>query len=168
MGIERLNFSEKGTIAVAVAIGRINAPPHNTHAGVVYRDRDGLRMIHLGWHHQLHDWEWKYEDNYAHVIPEIPRERANAVAALCRLVRRKHPGIPYAFRLVENIRFNITTGDIILSQGSHGLNCSSFVIILFLQAGIRLIELETWEPRPEDARWQQQLLRLLIMTNAPG
>ena len=89
MGIERLNFSEKGPIAVAVAIGRINAPPHNTHTGVVYRDRDGLRMIHLGWHHQLHHWEWKYEDNYAHVIPEIPRERANAVAALCRLVRRK-------------------------------------------------------------------------------
>jgi hypothetical protein len=44
MGIERLTFSEAGRLAVAVAIGRINPPPHNTHAGVIYNDRDGLRM----------------------------------------------------------------------------------------------------------------------------
>ena len=167
MGIERLNFSEQETIGVAIAIGRINAPPHNTHTGVIYRDRDGLRMIHLGWHHQLHDWQWKYNENYAYVIPSIPQERANAVAALCRLVRRKHPRIPYAFRLVEDLRFNMTTGDIILSKGAYGLNCATFVVIIFLEVGIRLIELKIWEARTEDAEWQQQLLGLLIATNAP-
>jgi hypothetical protein len=167
MGIERLNFSEGGEMAVAVAIGRISTPPHNTHAGVIYKGGDGLRMIHLGWHHQLHDSEWKYGQNYAHVVPNIPQERVNAVAALRRLIRRKYPGIPYAFRLVEDVRFNTTTGNIILSKGALGLNCSSFVLIVFLQAGVRLIQLETWEERPEDRVWQQHLLDLLIRTNAP-
>jgi hypothetical protein len=167
MGIERLNFSEVGRFAVAVAIGRVNAPPHNTHAGVIYKDRGDLRMIHLGWHHQLHDSEWKYGQNYAYVVPNIPPERASAVAALCRLIRRKQPGIPYAFRLVEDVRFDMTTGDIVLSKGALGLNCSSFVLITFLQAGVRLIQLETWEERPEDRAWQQHLLDLLIRTNAP-
>jgi hypothetical protein len=166
MGIERLSFSEGGRLAVAVAIGRINAPPYNTHAGVIYKDGDGLRMSHLGWHHQLHDSEWKYGQNYAYVVPNLPQERANAVAALCRLIRRKHPGIPYAFRLVEGVRFDAATGDIILSTGSLGLNCSSFVLIIFLQAGVRLIRLETWEGRPEDREWQQHLLELLIRTSA--
>jgi hypothetical protein len=168
MGIERLSFAEGGRVAIAIAIGRIHSPPHNTHTGVVYRDRDGLRMIHLGWHHQLHDSEWKYGQNYAHVVPNIPEERANAVAALCRLVRRKHPGIPYAFRLVEDVRFNTITGDIILSKGALGLNCSSFVLIVFLQAGVRLIRLDTWEERPEDREWQRHLLDLLSRTNAPA
>jgi hypothetical protein len=168
MGIERLNFSEGGEMAVAVAIGRTNTPPHNTHTGVIYKHGVGLRMIHLGWHHQLHDSEWKYGQNYAHVVPNLPRERANAVAALCRLIRRKHPGIPYAFRLVEDVRFNTTTGDIILSRGALGLNCSSFVLIVFLQAGIRLIQLDTWEERAEDRQWQQYLLDLLSRTNAPA
>jgi hypothetical protein len=49
MGIERLNFSEGGEMVVAVAIGRTNAPPRNTHTGVIYEDRGGRRMIHLGW-----------------------------------------------------------------------------------------------------------------------
>jgi hypothetical protein len=168
MGIERLKFSEAVQFAVAVAIGRINPPPHNTHAGVIYKDRDGLRMIHLGWHHQLHDSEWRFGQNYAYVVPEVPPERANAVAALCRLIRRKQPGIPYAFRLVEDVRFEMTTGDIVLSKGASGLNCSSFVLIVFLQAGIRLIQLETWEERPEDREWQQYLLDLLIRTSAPS
>jgi hypothetical protein len=168
MGIERLKSSEAGRFAVAVAIGRINPPPRNTHAGVIYKDRDRLRMIHLGWHHQLHDSEWRYGQNYAYVVPEIPPERANAVAASCRLIRRKQPGIPYAFRLVEDVRFDMTTGDIVLSKGALGLNCSSFVLIVFLQAGIRLIQLETWEERPEDREWQQYLLDLLIRTNAPA
>lgn len=167
MGIERLSFSEGGPFAIGVAIGRVNAPPHNTHAGVIYKDGDGLRMIHLGWHHQLHDSEWKPGGNYASVVPNIAPERANAVAALCRLIRRKHPRIPYAFRLVEDVRFDAMTGDIILSRGALGLNCSSFVLIVFLQTGIRLIRLETWEERPEDRAWQHYLLEILIRTKAP-
>jgi hypothetical protein len=135
MGIERLNFAEGGRFAAAVAIGRVNAPPYNTHAGVIYKHGDELRMIHLGWHHQLHDSGWKYGPNYAYVVPNIPQERANAVAALCRLIRRKHPGIPDAFRLVEGVRFNAATGDIILSEGALGLNCSTFVLIVFLRRG---------------------------------
>jgi hypothetical protein len=41
------------------------------------------------------------------------------------------------------------------------------VLIVSLQAGTRLIPLESWEERPEDREWPPSRPDLLIRTNAP-
>jgi hypothetical protein len=55
----------------------------------------------------------------------------------------------------------------VLSKSASGLNGSNFVLIVFLQAGTRLIPLESWQERPEDRQWPPYWLDLLIRTNAP-
>jgi hypothetical protein len=55
----------------------------------------------------------------------------------------------------------------VLSKGASGLNGSNFASIVFLQAGTRLIPLESWEERPEDRQWPPDRLDLLIRTYAP-
>ncbi len=160
MGIDHLKFSGDDVPHVAIAIGRTASEPYNTHTGVVYRNLDGtVSMLHLGWHHRL--LNWPYDGTYACVVPNIEPERARIVAGLCRTIWRRRPKIPYSLRLDVHARFRAATGDVVLSKEGNGLNCSNFVLIVFLTSGISLIDFTTWQERAEDADWHRYLVQQL-------
>jgi hypothetical protein len=165
MGIERVKFSAQGVSHTAIAVGRVNDPPHNTHVGVVYKDRNSIYMLHLGWHNTL--LRWDYPEGYACVIPPIKPERMRSVSALCRLIWKRQPKIPFSFKLDQNVRFNIKSGDILLTLNGIGLNCSNFAVVIYLQNGIQLIDFDTWQERPLDKTWHEYLIRLLERTVPP-
>ena len=145
---------------LAVVVSSPRESPSRTHAGVTYRDEDGkLARLHLGWHEDLHTDEFDRDSCFA--IPDIDPVRATAVALLCQLVAETRPVIPYSFHLDLNTRFCTTTGQLLTLGDSFGLTCSHFVVVLFLSAGINLIDLEGWEVRPEDVVRQEMYLRLL-------
>jgi hypothetical protein len=167
MGIDCLIFSGDDVSHVAVAIGRVTSEPHNTHTGVVYRDLDGsLWMLHLGWHYML--LNWRYDGKYACVVPKIEPERARIVAGLCRTIWRRRPKIAYSLRLDVHARFRAATGDVVLTKNGNGLNCSNFVLVVFLTTGISLIDFATWRQRAEDADWHRYLVQQLEEHGASG
>lgn len=123
-----------------------------------YRDEHGkLARLHLGWHEDLHSDEFDRDSCFA--IPHIDPLRAKAIAQLCQLVAETRPVIPYSFRLDLNMRFCTTTGQLLTLGESFGLTCSHFVVVLFLSAGINLIDLEGWKVRSEDVIRQEMYLR---------
>ncbi len=52
----------------------------------------------------------------------------------------------------------MTSGDLVLTRDGNGLNCSNFVLVVFLMEGISLIDFTTWQERPEDADWHSYLV----------
>jgi hypothetical protein len=160
MDLARLKPAADPETIVAVAVGRVPGPPDSTHAGLLYRDANGgLAALHLGWHHRLLD---EYlDEGYVFAYPDIDPIRARQVAELCRLIKDRGPKIPYAFRLDLNARFCAITGDLLTLGDGHGLNCSSFVVVVFQSTGIALIDLAGWEIRSEDVYRQSQLCHLM-------
>ena len=169
MGIERLKFAWNSVEFSAVAIGRVTEHPHNTHAGIIYKESDGkLYMLHLAWNHDLR--RNAYNDRYACVTPKLRPERARSIAAFCRLLwnrQRENQTIPFALRLCKEVKFDSVSGKLLLSKGAYGLNCSNFTIIVYLQFGVELIALDTWQSREEDSLRQADLVKMLEADNAP-
>jgi hypothetical protein len=149
MDADRLSSSLAADTIVAVAVGRLEQPPHNTHTGLVFKDSNGrLAALHLGWHEiLLFD---TYALGYVFSCPAIDPVRAQIVAQLCRLIRDTNPRVPYSFRLGLNVRFCAQTGDLLTLGDGHGLNCSNFVITVFQSTGITLVDLDGWELREDD------------------
>lgn len=81
----------------SVAVMRVDEAQR--HIGVVHHDDAGeLRMLHLAWHHDLRE-DVPVPPSVI-VDPGLPRARARSVAAMCRLVWRRHQagGLPYGLR----------------------------------------------------------------------
>jgi len=57
-------------------------------------------------------------------------------------------------------RFNAATGEPHLGEGV-GLTCSTFVLIVFLSAGVPLVDLTNWPARPTDAPRHSDLINFL-------
>jgi hypothetical protein len=66
----------------------------------------------------------------------------------------------YALQHPNNAKFAIQAGgEVVLTKGGKGLNCSTFVLVFFQSFGVPLVKLETWQKRSEDAPWHAALVR---------
>jgi hypothetical protein len=162
MNHERLKAEPDENTIVAVAVGRTEQG--NTHAAIIYQS-SGLRneYLHLAFHEML-NFE-QFGQCYAYA--DIDVIRAKQVAGLCRLIRLKTPRIPYSLRLDLNARFCTLSGDLLSLGEAHGLNCATFIIVVFQSTGLTLIELEGWEIREDDRRWQRPLSLLFRRWQPP-
>jgi hypothetical protein len=158
-----LKFDWKKVKFAAIAIGQVDRPPFNTHSGIIYEGEDGKKyMLHLSFHFELKRAE--YHKRFGWVSPNIHASRERSIAGLCRLIWKKHKttqALPFSLRLDKAIRFNTISGDLCLSTGGCGLNCSNFVIIVYLSSGVDLIDYATWMPREEDKAWHTWLVTCL-------
>jgi hypothetical protein len=153
MDPDRLKAQPDENTIVAVAVGRTEMG--TTHAAVIYQN-SGLQReyLHLAFHERLDTRPFGQCYAYA----EIDVIRAKQVAGLCRLIRVRRPSIPYSFRLDLNARFCTLTGDLSTLGEAHGLNCATFVIVVFQSTGLTLVDLDGWEIRDEDRGRQRELL----------
>ena len=156
----------------AVALARM--PQGHTHAGIVYRERDGrdrLKLLHLAFHKNLHDdsinesmYCSQLRCRFLCLIPAMEEEDAINVAIYCRGIARHHPELPYGLSYHDDGCFEVTEADaeLLLPEERKWLNCSTFVLTVFKSAGPKLIDPSGWPDRPEEDRaWQATLVRWL-------
>lgn len=153
---------------VAVAICRTTYG--NLHTGVVYRRADGAyRLFHQAWHHQTVDEPLQQGSAglggpFLSVVPNIPEDRALAIAEFWEFVASIGQPIGYALRDDESARFDPATGVLTLPNGI-GLSCSTFVLVMFRSASWPYLDTTGWPAgRPGDADFQAYLVGVLERT----
>jgi len=156
MNPARLTLTDNG-FDLAVAVRRMPSQFRHTHTGLCYREGGKLWFLHLAWDCALEHGE--YDGSYACAVPSIPALRLPFFLRLCRALRDRRPILRYALRHPENARFEIQGGgDVVLTQGGLGLNCSTFVLVFFQSYGWPLVNLLGWQLRAEDAVWHSTLV----------
>jgi hypothetical protein len=135
--------SEKAFLgAAAVVVKRTSQG--NTHAGILHSQGE---VLHLGWENTLLT-NWPGAQLWA--TPPADQANLETVAGLCRLVLRKFlrtQTFPYGFSF-EGTKIS-ATGELAPGPGTYGVTCSTFVVVMFERAGIRLVDPTTW-PRGLD------------------
>ena len=102
-----------------------------------------------------------HDKRYMCAAPKIRPERGRSIAGLCRFIwkkQRANQGVPYSFRLNREVEFDQVSGELRLPEGSLGLNCASFTLIVLLRNGVDLIDIDGWDLREEDIRAQTRIL----------
>lgn len=138
------------------------------HIGVVYRQQQMTRIMHLAFHMKLKDQNLHASVFRVWIDPALPTSRSKSVAAFCRRVAKvnRRRGIPYAFSH-PNHCFDVERGKYLFGPQRHGLTCSTFVLAVFSAMRVDLIDYDAdWPVRPEDEDAQAKLVELLKKTGA--
>jgi hypothetical protein len=76
-------------------------------------------------------------------------------------------GIPLGLEHDSKARFNLKTGDLKMINGS-GLNCATFVVLMFDSAKIKFIDFTGWQKRDSDREVQIDLCKRLAVWVGQG
>ena len=171
MDLNRIKISEADVAVLAVGISQ--TPQGNTHTGVVYVDGKGqMRFLEQAFHKvtrsELVQESVSFCDGlFLFALLDIDPDRAEIVAGLCRLIASTRPSFTYALMYDPDAQFDVHTGRLSLPSGK-GLNCSTFVLVLFKSAQFPLIDFSGWPEREEDVRAHKELIRLLRDNQPPS
>lgn len=137
------------------------------HIGILHRTDDAVMLLELQWHHQLCNSPSE-NSGFLWIAPDFPPRRLAQVSDICRKIWRANQRgeIPYGFSQPTDC-FDKETCRWIIGPSGHGLTCASFVIAVFVRAGLTLIQCDTWPTsRPGDKEWQEKIVSWLTKTNA--
>ena len=128
------------------------------HAGFLYRIDDGAPlMVHLAWHYCLrHE---PPDEDYLWQTVALEEENRQVVAAWLGAEHLHPADIPYGFDAFglcfdENDEF-------VPPPVGKGLTCATLISAVLAFLGFELLEQNTWEDRPDDVHWQNEILRAL-------
>lgn len=133
------------------------------HVALIYKAFDSRVMqLHLGWHHMLchHEWDKKY---HWIQLEGIDQELQETFADWAVLVAGATPGepIPYSVLFHPGRNFNVD-GRFINRNDGTGLTCATFLLALFSDFGIPLIDPAKWpSSRKGDFKWLRKIFKLL-------
>ena len=156
-----------------IAVGICRTSFGNTHTGVAYRHStsDEVRLFHQAWHHATIDGPLAVESEktggpFFCVVPRMEPERAQAIAGFWEMIASRNEQIAYALRDDTEALFDENTGRLTMPNG-RGLNCSTFVMVLFRSVRFPYIDTANWPVEcPGDAEAYQNLIDLLEKTGA--
>ena len=156
---------------IGVMVGVSSAPHLQLHVGLLHADEDRPpRVLHLAWH--VTTLNEPLPDNA--IVPfwwvelALPAPKAEEIAGLCRRIAdRVEVGleIPYGL-LYEGGRFR-DDGTTLFAGREIGFTCSTFVLAVLESAGLTLVHRESWEERPDDARWRASTIAFMRMSGVP-
>lgn len=128
----------------------------HTHAGILHRQSDGqLYLLHLGGDVDLENE--LFTGGFAWIVPHLLPEELNDVRAVCRSICRHRPEIFYCWVLDVEAQLDPEASRLVSEVAPYGLTCSSFVLAVFHTAHVRLINLDGWLDRTDDAVWYARL-----------
>lgn len=127
------------------------------HCGIAYWDhqKNELKQLHMADHNELKVSPAgrivALGKKSIWVRPPVNPLRLKIVRGYCMQIERKLPyEVPYAFRITNQTRFT-DTGDLLL-VGQAGLTCATLVVAVFASTGLRLVDIDSWIVRAEDAQ----------------
>lgn len=155
----------------AVGISVTRTPRGGLHAGVAYRHSGQEYLYHQAWHeHTLHE---PLDSAIAGlrgstlvVSVRIPPARQLTVVSLLKHLSRK--GRNYAYALVYDADSIFSESGAFQSSQTAGLTCCGFVLSVFHNCHLPLVELETWPDASEDDLRMQASLVIRIADDDLG
>lgn len=154
------------SIAFAIAGSIVTRDTNQKHIALIYRANNfKVMLLHLGWHHQLchHEWDEKY---HWLEFNGLDRELQETFADWAVMVANASPGtpIPYSVIFRPDKNFDQNGHFINLNDGS-GLTCATFLLALFNDYNLPLINISDWpESRENDLKWLRKILKMLRNT----
>lgn len=151
------------SIAFAIAGSSVTGDSRQKHVALVYRaENSNLMLLHLGWHHLLcHErWNGAY---YWQEFVGLERELQETFADWVALVADVAPGspIPYSIIFRPGRNFDVA-GHFIHQNDGSGLTCATFLLALFSDFDLPLIDVLGWpDSRSGDLTWVRKILRML-------
>jgi len=149
----------KDQLAVAVTKGAFGS-----HVGIVFHSaQEGVRLLHLASHLRLlsDDFSSPSSSAYVAAVVKIPPVASKTMVAIVRSVAKRQPRIEYGINVKSALGSFDSSGRYKAPKGSDGLTCATFVSTIFHDCRIPLIQLETWEPQPENELWGRQVCQFL-------
>lgn len=141
--------------------------PGQRHAAIVFKDRakSHLSLLHLAWHYDLRcePLNAPYRPVSNHYFDDEELELFAEHAS--RLYDENKSGIPYGMEYTGASVFN---GDMkFVSSPGAGLTCATFILGFFNSLGFEILDLSTWQTRPDDAQWQEGIYAALEQNFSP-
>lgn len=151
------------SIAFAIAGSAITGDRRQKHVALIYRaDNTRLMLLHLGWHRKLYHEQWNSE-YYWLEFGGLDRELQETFADWAVLVADASPGTPIPYSIIFHPGRNFDVdGRFIYQNDGSGLTCATFLLALFSDYGIPLIDISGWpESRDGDLTWVRKILKML-------
>lgn len=133
------------------------------HAGLLYRDEDGvISLIHLGWNYLL--TQGPPDDSYYWVPCSLDERVQEDVAGFLEVLWKKNRDqrVPYSTKLSSDLNFFDERGERIQVPVGDGLTCASFVLHVFRALELPLVIADEWPTgREGDKEWAREILSIM-------
>lgn len=155
-------------LAIVIAGELVTHMPDQRHVGFVVKYPDGQL-----WLYDLasHNWyrKTRVSPNYAYLVPEfLDPVNANAIVAFLAMSHHANQGrLPYSIKYEDGEYFDKATGERVMMGQGQGLTCATFVLEALARYGFELVDRSTWPLTPENAKWQEGILNVLIDNTRP-
>jgi hypothetical protein len=151
------------SLAFAIAGFSVTRDRRQRHVALAYRSGNSkVLLLHLGWHHNLHHSEWNGLYHWLEVVG-LDRELQETFADWAALVSEASPGIPIPYSVIFRPGRNFDVNGCFINKGDgSGLTCATFILALFSDYDLPLIDVSTWPiSRSGDLTWLRKILHLL-------
>lgn len=151
------------SIAFAIVGSAATRDTRQKHVALVYKaDNSKVMLLHLGWHQSLYHHEWQGKYQWLEVRG-LDRELQETFADWAVLVADASPGIPIPYSIIFNPGQNFDVdGHFINRNDGSGLTCATFLLALFNDYHLPLIDIDSWpESRSGDLTWVRTILKKL-------
>jgi hypothetical protein len=150
------------TDVIALAINNDNGRPH---CGIVYTDAVGaVRLCDMRFEHCLSVGQLPNDFFWTRVRIDDTEAIQIAVFIEFIITREKQDPLPYSFVYSPNA-FDVTGS---IRKGT-GLTCATFVVGIFDQFKLHVVEVATWRERPmQDAAFRERIIELARSDRYPG
>lgn len=158
-----LPVANQSSVAIGIAGSCVTGDTAQKHVALIYRDDGQMpKLLHLGWHRCLRHEPW--DGNY-HWIEmsalDIEVQETFADWAVIVANAEKESRIPYSIVFSPGKNFDLN-GQYIDRKDGSGLTCATFLLALFSDFKLPLVQTDTWpHSRPGDFRWLRKILKSL-------
>lgn len=151
------------SIAIGIAGSIVTGDTAQKHVALIYRaEHSEPRLLHLAWHQKLiHEpWDGKYHwIEFSGVDVELQETFADWAVLVAGASH--DPPIPYSVVFSPDKNFEVD-GRFIDRKDGSGLTCATFLLALFADYGLPLVQTDTWpKSRAGDFKWVRKILHHL-------
>lgn len=173
--VEKFKTEPENSLAILV----IKTSYGTNHTGILVKTNGEIKFYHLAWHLKLEcssleqinsNDTFKLQKwvsfSYFTSSPYVIEYRLLTTIKLLDVIYRQNIGkIPYGLKF-RDTQFT-QDNHLLLGEGENGLTCATFVLSFFQKVGIPLVDLNTWQPRVEDAAWKKWVIGMMIVLHVP-
>lgn len=155
----------ENSLAVAIAGSSITHDRGQRHVAFLYRhESKNLLLLHLGWHELVYYERWPAKHyswlEIGGIDPEVQELFIDWVEIIAAAADDKTKPIPYSaiFRPAGNFD---SSGHYIDKSDGSGLTCATFILAMFADYKMPLIDASSWPKRIEDFTWFRKIWKKL-------